>query len=62
MLSWVLEGGLPLIKITIIPRSKGSLGFTQYLPNESSLETKDELLDRICSILGGRCAEEVFFG
>ena len=48
--------------MTIIPRSKGSLGFAQYLPNESSLETKEELLDRICCILGGRCSEELFFG
>jgi len=60
--SWFLEGGYPLLKLTIIPRSKGSLGFAQYLPNESSLETKEELLDRICCILGGRCAEELFNG
>jgi len=46
--------------LTIIPRSKGSLGFAQYLPNESTLETKEELLDRICCVLGGRCAEELF--
>ena len=48
--------------MTIVPRSKGSLGFAQYLPNESSLETRDELLDRICCILGGRCSEELFNG
>lgn len=62
VVSWFLEGGSPLLKLTIIPRSKGSLGFAQYLPNEGSLEKKEELLDRICSILGGRCAEKVFFG
>ena len=62
MVSWFLEGGAPLLKITIIPRSKGSLGYAQYLPNESSLENKDDLLDRICYMLGGRVAEEVFFG
>mmetsp|Transcript_36672 Transcript_36672/g.32870 ORF Transcript_36672/g.32870 Transcript_36672/m.32870 type:complete len:407 (-) Transcript_36672:142-1362(-) len=62
IVSWFLEGGMPLLKLTIVPRSKGSLGFAQYLPSESSLETKEELMDRICSILGGRCAEEVFFG
>ncbi|CAK65107.1 unnamed protein product (macronuclear) [Paramecium tetraurelia] len=60
--SWFLKGGHPLLKLTIIPRSKGSLGYAQYLPNESSLETKQELLDRICCILGGRVAEEIFFG
>lgn len=60
--SWFLEGGHPLLKLTIIPRSKGSLGFAQYLPNESSLETREELMDRICCILGGRCSEELFNG
>ena len=35
IVSWFLEGGAPLLKLTIIPRSKGSLGFAQYLPNES---------------------------
>jgi len=59
--SWFLEGGHPLLKLTIIPRTKGSLGFAQYLPNENSLETKEELLDRLCTILGGRVAEEIFF-
>ena len=62
VVSWFLEVGAPLLKITIIPRSKGSLGYAQYLPNESSLENKEDLLDRICYMLGGRCAEEVFFG
>ena len=62
VVSWFLEGGSPLLKITIIPRSKGSLGYAQYLPNESSLENKEDLMDRLCCLLGGRCAEEVFFG
>lgn len=62
VVSWFLEGGMPLLKLTIIPRSKGSLGYAQYLPNESQLETYEELLDRICCILGGRCSESHFFG
>lgn len=62
VVSWFLKGGMPLLKLTIIPRSKGSLGFAQYLPNESSLETRTELTDQLCSILGGRVAEEIFFG
>jgi AFG3 family protein len=62
IVSWFLEGGSPLLKLTIIPRSKGSLGFAQYLPNESAIESKQELLDRLYSILGGRCAEQIFFG
>jgi len=62
VVSWFLEGGAPLLKLTIIPRSKGALGFAQYLPNEVSIETKEEFEDKICSALGGRIAEEEFFG
>jgi len=40
---WFLEFGAPLLKVTIIPRSKGSLGYAQYLPKENSLQTKEEL-------------------
>lgn len=61
VVSWYLKGADPLLKLTIIPRSKGSLGFAQYLPKENSLETKEELEDKIISILAGRCAEELFF-
>lgn len=56
VVSWFLEGAYPLLKLTIIPRSKGALGFAQYLPKESLLQSKEELIDRICFILGGRCA------
>ena len=59
---WFLEGADPLLKLTIIPRSKGSLGFAQYLPSENSLDTVQNLLDKIVAILGGRVAEEEFFG
>jgi AFG3 family protein len=62
VVSWFLKGAAPLLKLTIIPRSKGSLGFAQYLPNEMSLESEEELLDTIVSVLAGRCAEEEFFG
>lgn len=62
VVSWFLEGGLPLLKLTVIPRSKGSLGFAQYLPNETGLERKTELVDRLCCILGGRVAEEILIG
>ena len=47
--------------MTIIPRSKGSLGFAQYLPNENSLHTREELIDRLCVIFGGRSAEKFIF-
>lgn len=59
---WFLENSNPLLKITIIPRTKGSLGFAQYLPEELSLYTKEQLMDMIKVALGGRVAEEVFFG
>ena len=62
VVSWFLKGGLPLLKLTIIPRSKGALGFAQYLPNESQLERKQDLVDQLCSIMGGRIAEEVLIG
>jgi len=60
--SWFLESGLPLLKVTIIPRTKGSLGFAQYLPKENSLQTKEELLETIIIALGGRVAEEILLG
>lgn len=58
---WFLEHSNPLLKITIIPRSKGSLGFAQYLPDEISLYTRDQILDMICTALAGRAAEEIMF-
>lgn len=62
MVSWFIENANPLLKLTIIPRSKGALGFAQYLPNEHQMYTRNKLLDEICVILGGRISEEVFFG
>lgn len=50
-------------KITIIPRTKGALGYTMQLPGEERyLVTKDEVEDEICVALGGRAAEEVLLG
>lgn len=62
VVSWFLEGANPLLKVTIVPRSKGALGFAQYLPRENQLETKEELLDQITCILAGRIAEEELIG
>lgn len=61
MVGWFLEHCSPIVKITIIPRSKGALGFTQYLPDENTLMTREQILDSICMTLGGRMAEELFF-
>merc|ERR1711920_533304 len=57
-----LEHADPLLKVTIIPRSSGALGFAQYLPQELSLHTSDQLNDMMCMALGGRAAEAHFFG
>ena len=62
LVGWFLRGGSPLIKLTIVPRSKGSLGYAQYLPSEAALKDEESLKDEIAVILGGRVAEEVFFG
>ena len=45
-----------------MPRTKGALGFAQYLPNEDHADTKQDLKDMITAILAGRCAEQFFFG
>jgi len=59
---WFLKHADPLLKVTIVPRSKGSLGFAQYLPSEEGLYPKEMLQDRIAVTLGGRAAEELFMG
>jgi cell division protease FtsH len=49
-------------KISIIPRGVAALGYTQQLPTEDRyLLTKQELMDRIAVLLGGRVAEEIVF-
>lgn len=62
MAGWFSKNAAPLLKLTIIPRAKGSLGFAQYLPDEVSLYTKEQLCDMITVALGGRISEEIFFG
>jgi predicted HD phosphohydrolase len=59
---WFLEHADPLLKVTIIPRSNGALGFAQYLPKEMSLQTTEQFNDIICMALGGRAAEEICMG
>ncbi|CEF68297.1 AFG3-like protein 2 [Strongyloides ratti] len=58
---WFLQYADPLLKVSIIPRGKG-LGYAQYLPKEQYLYTKEQLMDKICVLLGGRVSEELFFG
>ena len=59
--SWMLQYASPLIKVTIVPRGK-SLGAAWYLPEERQLTTTQQLEDEMCAALGGRAAEEIFFG
>uniref|UniRef100_A0A8P4KDR7 AAA+ ATPase domain-containing protein n=1 Tax=Dicentrarchus labrax TaxID=13489 RepID=A0A8P4KDR7_DICLA len=57
---WFLEHADPLLKVSIVPRGKG-LGYAQYLPKEQYLFTREQLFDRMCMMLGGRVAEQIFF-
>jgi cell division protease FtsH len=59
-ISWLLEHAHPLLKVTIVPRGK-ALGAAWYLPEERSITTKNQLLDEMCSTLGGRAAEQISF-
>lgn len=58
-LSWVLEYASPLVKVTIVPRSK-ALGAAWYMPEERQITTYQQLQDELCATLGGRAAEELF--
>lgn len=60
-ISWLLEFAHPLVKVTIVPRGK-ALGAAWYLPEERQLNTAEQILDEMCSALGGRAAEELIFG
>jgi AFG3 family protein len=59
---WYLEHAYPLLKVTIVPRGTAALGYAQYTPKEQYLYNTDQLLDQICMTLGGRAAEDIFFG
>ena len=60
-ISWFCEHANPLVKVSIVPRGN-ALGAAWYMPEERQLTTKDQLLDEMCSLLGGRAAEELFTG
>ena len=61
VVSWHLQYGNPLVKVTIVPRGK-ALGAAHYLPEERQIVPTQALLDELCSLLGGRAAEELFLG
>ena len=59
--SWLLPNANPLFKVTIVPRGH-ALGAAWYLPEERQLVTKEQLIDEMCSLIGGRVAEEIVNG
>ncbi len=59
---WFLADAMPLVKVTIVPRGIGTLGYAQYLPKDEYIIRKEQLLDRMCMTLGGRAAEDIVFG
>jgi cell division protease FtsH len=60
-ISWFCRYANPLVKVSIVPRGQ-ALGAAWYLPEERQITTKEEMLDELCSLLGGRAAEELFTG
>ncbi|KAI8092955.1 peptidase family M41-domain-containing protein, partial [Halteromyces radiatus] len=59
---WYLQHADPLLKVSIIPRGVAALGYAQYLPKDQYLYSEKQLADRMCMTLGGRVAEQIFFG
>jgi AFG3 family protein len=59
---WYLENAMPLLKVTIVPRGIGTLGYAQYLPKDEYITRTEALLDRMCMTMGGRAAEKIIFG
>ena len=63
LVSALQKNGMPVQKITIVPRTMGSLGYTMNVPEEERyLMTRSELLAQITALLGGRAAESIQFG
>lgn len=60
-ISWLLQYANPLVKVTIVPRGR-ALGAAWYLPEERQISTREQMLDEMCALLGGRAAEELFTG
>ncbi|KAJ0163953.1 Mitochondrial respiratory chain complexes assembly protein YTA12 [Colletotrichum tanaceti] len=59
---WFLKNADPLLKVSIIPRGQGALGYAQYLPQgDAYLMTVEQLMDRMAMTLGGRISEELHF-
>jgi AFG3 family protein len=59
---WFCEYADPLLKVSIVPRSSGALGYAQYMPEDIPLYSSEALIDRMRITLAGRAAEELFIG
>ncbi|MCQ2159515.1 MAG: ATP-dependent zinc metalloprotease FtsH [Bacteroidales bacterium] len=59
--SWLLPNANPLFKVTLVPRGN-ALGAAWYLPEEHKIQTKSQMMDEMCSLIGGRVAEEIING
>lgn len=59
--SWFCEHANPLVKVSIVPRGR-ALGAAWYLPEERQITIKEQMLDELCALLGGRAAEELCTG
>ena len=62
IVGWVSEHVDPMLKVTIVPRSNGALGFTQNLPKEVPLYSQEEMREMLVQLMGGRAAEKLFCG
>ena len=62
IVSWMLPHCKSLLKVSIIPRGSAALGYASYKNKEQFLSSKVEMEEKICSLLGGRAAEELIFG
>ena len=62
IIGWLSEHVDPMLKVTIVPRSNGALGFTQNLPKEIPLYSQEEMREMLVQLMGGRAAEKLFCG
>ena len=58
---WFFKWADPLLKVSIIPRGQGALGYAQYLPGDTYLMNMNQIMDRMAMALGGRVSEELHF-
>lgn len=61
VVSWLLPHANQLFKVTLVPRGN-ALGAAWYLPDEHKIERKSQMIDEMCSLIGGRVAEEILNG